>query len=155
MRDEVYTAVHWLIEDHRLHTWMRVSLSPLESLFHVRHADLRPFQLAGSCIPPTGGRLTPETPARIVLDAALDDYCERLAYAHEIGHGLMGHAGALMMGSIDQWFVDKAEREAWEVASLLLVPYDAITRYGDLHTIALACEVPEHLVSLAFRCYVG
>ncbi|MGI8405129.1 MAG: ImmA/IrrE family metallo-endopeptidase [Thermomicrobiales bacterium] len=155
MRDEVYAAVQYLIEDFNLHAWMRVKLTPLEALFPVRHADLGSFRIMGSCVPPKDGLLSGDNPAKIVLDSGLDDYTERIAYAHEIGHGLMGHAGDFVMADSDHWFIDKAEREAWEVAALLLVPYDAITRYRHISVIALACEVPEHLVSLAVSCYLA
>lgn len=155
MREAVYDSILRLIDDYRLHQWMLVKLAPLEALFPVRHADLDVFRIAGSCIPPPDGLISPATPARVVLDCGLDDYSARIVYAHEIGHALAGHAGELMTIALDAWFGDKAEREAWEVAALLLVPYDAISRYQDLYVIALMCEVPEHLVSLAVQCYLG
>ncbi|MGI8406020.1 MAG: ImmA/IrrE family metallo-endopeptidase [Thermomicrobiales bacterium] len=155
MRDEVYVSVRELIDDYQLHTWMKVTLAPLEAIFPIRYTDLARFQIAGSCMPPVSRSITPATPARVVLDTGLDDYRERLVYAHEIGHGLAGHAGYLEIASLDRWFADKAEREAWEVAAVLLVPQGAITRYRDRYVIALMCDVPEFVVSLACRSYWG
>ena len=155
MRDDVFELVEYVVNAFGLHGKLTVDLDPLSQHFAVRKEDLRPHGIAGYCTLPDGEMITEDDPVRIIIDRGLGEYEVRLVYAHEIGHGLTRNAGELAMGDIDQWFVTKAEREAWEVASVLLVPFEAIEVYGELSRIAVACGVPEQMVEMAMKCYQG
>ncbi len=155
MREEVFDLVEYVVNAFGLHGRTHVDLDPLSQHFTMRKEDLRPYRIAGYCTLPEGDRITEDDPVKIILDRHLNERDVRLVYAHEIGHGLTWNAGELAMGSIDQWFVNKAEREAWEVASVLLVPFDAIAVYQELSRIALVCDVPEQMVEIAMKCYRG
>ncbi|MGB3331145.1 MAG: ImmA/IrrE family metallo-endopeptidase [Thermomicrobiales bacterium] len=120
---------------------------PLEALFHVRYEPiLRDWRTDGIAIAPRDMPVSAGNPASIVLDLGLNDHRERLIYAHEIGHALYGHMGPVAYRGMDPWFRRKAERQAWEAAAALLIPWHAM--HGDVQRISQVCHVPRILVQL-------
>lgn len=126
-----------------------VSLEPLEPLFPLVVRDLSDWGMDGCVIPPSG-EITPSNPAVINVHKGLSKQRQRIIHAHEIGHALNDHAGAFKWeeAKMDLWFADREEREAWEVAAMLLVPIDTVVTYQDASRIATICDVPEWLVGL-------
>lgn len=148
--DEQVTAI---IQRYQLHGTTAypseyVNLAPLEDMFPILLRPLHEWGVQGFVIPPIGVVST-SNPAPVTLDIRLTAHVARLAYAHEIGHGLHGHQGAFVLAEMDQWFVRRAEREAWAVAARLLVPIQTVIDYETTEAIATACDVPEWLVDLA------
>ena len=152
MREVVFGRVAELIDHYQLHqTGTLVKLTPLEDMFPIRYEPLARMGILGACHPPKSGEVSAANPARILLDDGMPDRLERVVYAHEVGHGILGHRGELAFGPMSEWFSGKNEREAWEVAAMLLVPREALMPYVEASTIAAICEVPEELVHLAAR----
>ncbi len=125
-----------------------VNLSRLENEFPLVVEDLSAMEVAGYVIPPHGD-ISPNNTSPIFVHRTLGPIARRLTYAHEIGHALHGHAGALSLASMDEWFMDRVERDAWIVAAQLLVPVDTMARYETIDAIAAVCMVPRKLVELA------
>lgn len=149
---DVAEAVARLIDRYDLHGSYeapidRVDLWPLEDLFPIMRRDIAAWGIDALVIPPAG-EIGHGNPAIVTIGDHLDDYHARLAYAHEIGHALHGHAGTLRMAGLDKWFDNRAELEAWRVAAQLLVPVDTIVRMEETALIAAACGVPPWLVGL-------
>lgn len=136
-----------IIAAYNLHASVPVCLEPLEDVFLVRHISMDGLGTVGSIMaPPSGWPATPTNRARILLDYGLGNKESRLTLAHEIGHGIchhVGNASSRMLG-----LEDKHEREAWMVASLLLIPERVIMEEREVSRIAAVCEVPEWLVEL-------
>lgn len=156
MIKEDVTQVVWdIIQTYDLHhdydaPLEFVTLEPLEGLFPLIERDLTSWGIDGFVIPPQEP-ITEDNPAIITVNSRLDWFHRRLAYAHEIGHALYGHEGAFNFSELDQWHVDREEREAWQVAATMLVPVEAICIHGDASRIAQICRVPEWLVGLAAK----
>lgn len=113
----------------------------------MRFDDLGGMDVLGMILtPPRGWNARPDNPARVILNSGLGPMDARVAYAHEVGHGLCHHVG--MMSSLALGLEDKHEREAWEIASLLLIPERVVLEEKEVVRIAAACEVPEWLVEI-------
>ena len=148
MRADVSEAAWDLIENHSLHAsdgW--VSLEPLEPLFVPVLRDLEPIGVPAFAVPAIGATAM-KTPAHVVLDAHSPRMIRRLLYAHEIGHILCGHAGSLVHLELGDWWHDRDEREAWEVASVLLIPHHIFMEGLSTDEVACACGVPRWLVKM-------
>jgi Zn-dependent peptidase ImmA (M78 family) len=124
-----------------------VNLSRLEDAFPLLIEDLSGMDVAGYVIPPDGD-ISPDNTAPVYIHKRLGPIDRRLAYAHEVGHALHGHAGALTLRQLDEWFLDRAELEAWRVAAQLLIPVEAIVQFETVDRIARACLAPPELVKL-------
>lgn len=148
MRIDVANIINDLVGAYSLHDRMPVKLDALEGVFRVRFAPLRLHGLAGTCLPSSALPPTEDDPALIVIDDSLSEMSVRLVYAHEIGHAIHGHPGELAWQGMDSWFQDKAERQAWEVAAMLLMPWGRI--HGDVQEVSAMTYLPEHLVRLAW-----
>mgnify|MGYP001367896677 CR=1 FL=1 len=139
--------VQHLIEEYNLHRAVPVDLSPLEDIFLVRWENIQSYGMNGMILPPRAGwPATPQSKARVVLDRDLHERQARLTLAHEIGHALCEHVGTF--SSVALGINGKHEREAWEVASMLLIPWGIVAEEREVSLVAAACEVPEALVHL-------
>lgn len=136
-----------MIEEYGLHSRTPVSLEPLEDVFPVRYDDLGGFDILGMIINPPGGwGASADNPARVVINNKLNEYEARITYAHEVGHGICHHVG--LLSSMALGMEERHEREAWEVASLLLIPRHVIEEEREVSRIAAVAEVPEWLVRM-------
>jgi Zn-dependent peptidase ImmA (M78 family) len=151
MLPHIADEVDALVDCYDLHASLPVDIWQLEPMFPAIHADTDTTTVAGMVILPQSLPVTEQNFARVILSDKLTPYECRLVYAHEVAHGIIGHEGELRMAPMDRWFTDKAEREAWEVASRLLVPIRAVVEYEDVTSIAHACRVPQEMVKLAYR----
>ncbi len=125
-----------------------VSLTPLYDLFIPEEVDLRTTGIPACVVLPPDRDITPTTPATIYLDRRLDRCAKRQSYAHEVGHALLGHTGSVPHLDMGDWWHDSDEREAWEVAALLLIPHEAFQWGWTGQEVAAACEVEPWLVEL-------
>lgn len=66
---------------------------------------------------------------------------------------IRAHPGSLSIDSFNPWVAGKHEREALEIAAILVVPLEAIARYCDESLIAATCEVSDDVVRMAVKCY--
>lgn len=136
-----------LIQNYRLHESWPVKLWPLEDIFPIRFDDLSMAgALAAILSPPDGWPAHAANRARVVIDYSVGSDALPMIYAHEIGHGICGHPGTSCFMGIDIY--DKFEREAWSVASGLLIPAEVARSCPDTATIAAECGVAEWLVEL-------
>lgn len=136
-----------MIRDYDLHSRSPVVLTPLEEVFPVRYDDLGGMDVLGMIINPPGGwDVSAENPARVVINSQLGPADARLTYAHEIGHGICRHVG--MLSSMALGMEGRHEREAWEIASLLLIPRHVVIEEREVSRIAAVAEVPEWLVKM-------
>ena len=147
MRSQVSDRVAIVIEQFRLHDSYPVKMEALEEWFPVRYHDLTDAGVLGMALPPKGGwPASSSNKARIVIDSGVGESDARIIYAHEIGHGICEHIGFTSSEALD--ITGRHEREAWEVASALLIPEEAVREYQTVERIAAACEVPEWLVEI-------
>src|SRR5688500_9073869 len=80
-----------LIRERALHnTSLPVDLSMLYDEFQPVYDDLIPMHMLGHGMFPPSGKASPAFPARIIIDAGLEEDDRRLVYAHEIGHYTCG-----------------------------------------------------------------
>lgn len=150
MQATIADDIDALIDAYDLHATIPVRLDAIEPLYVPERLNLDELGVAGMVILPKGGMVSPTNFARILLSDALSPFMERLVYAHEVAHAIIGHPGELRFAGMDRWFVDKAERQAWEVASRLLIPHRAIVEREDVDSIARYCQVPSELVRMAW-----
>ena len=128
-------------------------LATRKAAFPLRVDDLSEYDLAGMVVCPADGtEITDDNPAYVAVHSGLDRPMQRLIYAHEVGHAILGHEGQLRLSEMDSWFTNRLEREAWQVAAQLLVPQSllwAAAQHGwsPSHVAAL-CAVPEWLVAM-------
>lgn len=147
MRPSVRSEAMNILSAYELHRNIPVRLDPLEDLFLIRHTDMEAYGLAGAILtPPLGWPVSPQNRARILVDYSLTEWEARLTIAHEIGHGICHHPGNL--SSLSLGLEDKHERQAWEVAALLLIPQRVVYEEQEVSRVAAACMVPEWLVEL-------
>lgn len=149
---DLMDRVYRVIEEYDLHlAGAPVDLSPLEAICPVATEDLSRLGIAGFCYARTPA--TRETPATVVLCRSLTDSHRRIAYAHEVAHGLVAHSGAISLSDLDPWFHSQQEREAWLAAAMLLIPpLDRVqTAELTMEGLARACDVPVWLVELYAR----
>lgn len=144
-------AVDYLIDTYDLHASIPVRLEAIEPLFCPERRNLSGTGVAGMVILPRSGPISESNFARVLLSDTLSPFEERLVYAHEVAHVILGHPGELMFEGMDRWFVDKSEREAWQIAARLLVPVSAVVEHGEVQSIASACRVPPDIVHMAMR----
>ena len=151
MREEVRQTLWELIYDYGLHAQrLPIELSPLQELFVPVNADTADTGVLAFAVSPRGDALpTKRDPAHVVIDRNLPEPERRLCFAHEVGHVIGNHIGSLRSLQVNEWFHDKNEREAWEVAAELLVPLEVFMVEGrTTEEIAALCEVPLWLVEL-------
>lgn len=139
-----------LIQDNELHeNGAPVDLRMLHDTFVPELVDLAVMAgVPALAIAPDDGRVSLSRPALVYLDVRDTKQDQRLNYAHEIGHVLCGHGASLPSLELGDWWYDKDEREAWEAASRLLIPWTAISSGHTTSEIAMICEVPEWLVEM-------
>jgi len=143
MRRRIADHVDELIARHRLHDGeLPVDLSPLETEFVPLDQELAGAGARAYAVPPRGGEVTGRSPAYVVVDARRVRHERRVLYAHEVGHLLCGHPGSLRSLGVADWFHDRDEREAWEVAAALLIPRDAWVGGATPADVAASCHVP-------------
>lgn len=154
MRADVAERVRALIDSYDLHgDGVPVRLSRVEDVYVPWREDLDPIGVAAYSIPSKHGQPTAMSPAHVVINSAADRIDQRLLFAHEIGHVLCEHPGSLPHLDLGEWWHERDEREAWEVAAYLLIPSQVIWHYGETVLIAAACEVPRWLVDLRAKLY--
>lgn len=147
MTPKVHERTQRLIARYQLHSTTPVNLSPLEAVFPVRFDDLLPMQTLGVILPPLHGwPATTRNRAKILVDLNLGARDARLTIAHEIGHGICEHVGALSSAALG--LEHRHEREAWQVAAALLIPPRVVYEEREVSRIAAACDVPAWLVNL-------
>lgn len=140
---ECLGEVYDLIQRHRLHDadWP-VDLTPLESEFVPILRQHMPEGVAGFAVMPRSSHASKRDPAFVVIDQARHKLERRLIYAHEVGHVVCGHPGTIRNLTVDDWFHDRQEIEAWTVAALLLIPIDAWGWGDPVEEVAARCGVP-------------
>jgi hypothetical protein len=146
MKQRGHRIARNLIDIYELHRQgVPVDISPLEHAFPLDLQDLSGSGVMAFVVPARGRRA-----ARVVIDQGCPRRQRRWLYAHEVAHAALGHDGSLSVLKVDDWFHDRAEREAWHLAAELLVPDDIIFRRGNWTEaeIAALCEVPVELVQL-------
>jgi len=147
MQYEVRQAVEAAIAHYDLHESTHVDLWPLDDLFLIRYLDMSGMEALGTILPPPNGwPVSVDNRARILIDHDLGTDDARIVIAHEIGHGFCQHVGSA--SSLALGMNDRHEREAWEVAAVLLIPERVIYEEQDVARIAAACSVPAWLVEL-------
>lgn len=153
MKTHVAEAVRHLIDRFGLHEDVTgpVPIFNLEPMFPVVHRDLDTMGVAGLVILPKAMPITETNFAQVVLNTHLGPDEARLVYAHEVGHAVSGHEGELRCASLDSWFADRAERQAWHVAARLLIPDTAWQDRRDVQRMAATFRVPPALVAMAMR----
>ena len=152
MKPHIAEVVDLMIDAYGLHEDVTapVPIFNLEPVFPVVRRDLDHMGIAGMVILPRELPVTECNFARVVLSDALDDDDERLVYAHEVAHGIMGHEGELRVSDMDSWFTDRSERQAWQIAARLLIPPSAWLDRGDVQRMAAAFRVPTMLVRWSY-----
>lgn len=147
MKDHRQTLVRSFIARHQLHHRDRsvVDLSPLHRWYRPVLAPAEADYVAWTARP-YGGVVTAKTPAKIWLREGLCPQDRRLAFAHEVAHHLLGHTGSLPLRSVDPWFHSRDEREAWQAAALLLIPFDAFWGCAHIEMLSKRCDVPSWLI---------
>ncbi len=150
MKPATAVRVRRLIEEFALHDLgAPVDLRPVHNVYVPHVSDLEALAgIPAFAIRPPDLVATSDRPALIYLDARLDVPETRLNYAHEVGHVLCGHAGSLPHLDLGEWWYDRDEREAWQVASRLLIPWSVLVSGYTVSDIAMICEVPEWLVEM-------
>lgn len=147
MKQRARQAAARLIGRYNLHRNVPVRLDPLEDLFVTRFTDMAQHGMLGAVLTPEHGwPVTPQNRGRILLDYGLSESEARVTMAHEIGHALHHHPGNL--AGLTLGLEDKHERQAWEIASRLLIPERVIYEEREAQRIAMVCEVPLFLVEL-------
>lgn len=148
MRWGVAEAVGDLIDRFGLHDeGVPVDLSPLKEEFVPLVEPIAEMGVRAFAVPPKGGVVSLDSPACVVLDEEQPEALRRLYYAHEIGHVLCEHEGSLRTLAVNDWFHDRQEREAWEVASVLLIPTAQMVGRTAAE-VARACGVPTWLAEM-------
>src|SRR5690606_7827989 len=142
VRADVYDEVMLLIHDLRLHDGPGpVDLTPLENIFVPHRLDLELVGASGLTMQ-RSRHYKPSIlwPVGIAVDINQSAEKQREIYSHEIGHVLCGHEGSLRSLDVDDWFHDRAEFEATEVASLLLIPLDDWLTGDPIDVVARRCR---------------
>ncbi len=149
MRRRIAEAVDDLIDRHRLHDGgAPVDLSPLEGEFVPVVRELAGSGVRAFAVPPKGGAATERSPVHVVLDSGRHRLDRNVLYAHEVGHIVCGHLGSLRTLDAGDWWHDRDEREAWEVAAALLIPHEAFGWAETARDVARECRVPAWLVEM-------
>jgi hypothetical protein len=118
-----FDAVSDLIERRRLHEEGDVHLDRLEDEYVLFLGTLLPYGVAAFALPPLrGGEADPAHPAGVGSTARSAGDERRLAYAHEVGHLLLGHVGSLALKEFSAAWHEKQEAQAWAAAAMLLIP---------------------------------
>lgn len=139
--------IHRLVDQYDLHRTVPVRLDPLEDLFAVRFASMEHLGLMGALLAPKQGwPVSPDNRGRILLDWGLNEQEVQTTVAHEIGHALYQHPGSRT--SLSLGLEDKHERQAWKVASALLIPEHVVMEEQEAERVAMVCEVPLFMVDL-------
>lgn len=147
MRQKLWQRTQAMIQTYHLHTTTPVKMWPLEDLYLIRYIDMAQMNALGAILPPPDGwPVSSQNRARVLIDHELGDTDARLVFAHEVGHGICQHVGEL--SSLALGLLERHEREAWEVASLLLIPSRVVHEEREIGRIAAVCNVPEWLVEL-------
>lgn len=133
-----------LIADYGLHSTTPVKLWKMEDIYPIRYENLSSAGIWGMILEPLSG--WGSGPARVVMHDALGPEDARIVYAHEIGHGVCQHAGALPAALLG--LSDRHERQAWAVAATLLIPHRIVMEEREIDRIAEVCMVPEWLVEI-------
>ena len=94
----------------------------------------------------------------ISVNSELSRPAQRAVVAHEIAHHFLGHRsqaariiGERALTDFESWIFDKDERQAWQYASELLIPwwaFDADIWDGTAVDLARIFEVPVSLAAL-------
>lgn len=151
MTDALVSERIWeLVRDFDLHCngphdWVR--LDPLEDWFPIVRRPLKEHGIMGYVVPPSG-QISASNPAPIALADHLPRHVARWVYAHEIGHALYGHEGAVSGVDPSEWQLDRDEWQAWKAAAQLLIPFEAVCYWQEKQRIASAMQVPVWLVEL-------
>lgn len=156
MRDEIFWDVQRVIRELDLHEeGAPVNITRLERVYvPYRVSNLAEVGIGGFASPlPDWLDPSEDTPAMVVVDEAEHEkYSWREIYCHEVGHLICNHLGSLRSLKVDEWFHSREEREAWEVAALLLIPTEVFEAGGTPEDIARSCDVHVDL-ALAFPKY--
>lgn len=131
MRRRIAEKTDELIDRHRLHEHgAPVDLTPLNDEFLPLLRPLDDLGVPALAMPPVNGTPTADSPALVVLDESRSAQWRAIYYAHEIGHIICGHVGTLRTLDAGEWWHNRDEREAWQVAARLMIPLDAIAQGG-------------------------
>lgn len=151
MKPHVIDAVRKLVERYALHADPSgpVPIFNLEPMFPAVRRDFGPMGVAGMVILPETLPVTESNFAQVVLNKHLGPDGARLVYAHEVGHAIAGHVGELMCSNMDNWFTNRAEHQAWEIAARLLIPEPAWVDRRDIQRMSAVFRVPPSIVKLA------
>lgn len=147
--NRVEEAAHEVIDWLGLHdNGAPVDLTPLEDYFRIRLIDLSGTGSHGFLKYPKRGSIQPNNPAKVFLNKHNSAFDRRILFAHEVGHGVLGHEGTLRCESVDDWFTRRQEREAWRFAATLLIPRPHHLEDWNEGVIAAQCQVWPWLVSI-------